>query len=200
VNIKDKSTHARARIGAYALDRTNDEVRRLVATMEPADLASIANMIRDGLTPAGFGLLKTILSMTLKAPLIGPPVHPGDETYQVEPFTRAELGNYLRKGERLNPHDIKLINRMVSLSVLRQERRPLPAQKMQSRYGGELMVGAGWEYVYILAPRALLALLSQTRRHGEYVAKLSADPSLEPRPEMKSESAIDAVWKLFTGR
>lgn len=180
MNDRDKSTRARARIGAYVLNRTDSEVARLLVNLEPADFDGFAGMVRKELTPAGFELLKTILRLTLQTPVFGPGVPGMDDSYHVRPFTRGDLGDYLRKGERLNPHDIKLVNDLVKLTVLREERRPLPAKRMVGRYGDELMYGAGWEYVYIIAPIAALSLLWSTTRHHDYIAKLRSDPSLEP--------------------
>jgi hypothetical protein len=192
VKNKDKSTRARARIGAYALNRTDSEVARLVRTLEPDDFEGFAGMVRRELTPAGLELLKTILRMTVQTPVFGPGQAGVDEGYQVRPFTRSDLGDYLRKGERLNPHDIKLVDHMVKLTVLRQERQALPAQRMVGRSGDELMVGAGWEYVYVIAPIAALSLLYATSRHRAYVASLRSDQTLEAQP--------DSAWKRWIGR
>lgn len=192
MNDTDKTTRARARIGGYALNRTNPEVTRLLLGHEFVDFERFANKLRQELSPAGFDLLKTILRMTLKTPIFGPGQ---DDSYHVEVFTRSELGNELRKGERLNPHDIKLVNQMVKLGVLRQDHKPLPAQRIKSRYGDELMLGAGWEYVYVIPPMAALALLYATNRHRAYVVSLRADPTLERKMPADSES-----WKRWIGR
>ena len=199
MNDSDKSTRARARVGTYVLDRTNPEVTRLLRSLTTDDYAYISRRAKEALTPAGFELLKTILRMTMQTPSLGPGMVVGTDGYRVQPFTRSQLGNYLRKGARLNPHDIKSVNQMVKLGLLRQERAPLPARRIPGHDGGELMVGAGWEYVYIVPPQAALSLLWASNRHHGYITELHADPSLDlSMPD--DPGGLKGFWKTLTGR
>jgi hypothetical protein len=195
VNASDKSTRARARIGAYALNRTNPQVAQLLRSLTVEDFEGFTKVVRQELTPAGFELLKTILRMSIKTPVFGPGKPGQDEDYQVKPFTRSDLGDYLRKGERLNPHDIKLVNHMVKLSLLREVRQSLPVRRIRSPYGDELQQGAGWEYVYVIPPVAALSLLYATKRHQAYILGLQTDQTLDYKMPADSDS-----WKRWLRR
>lgn len=175
MNDKRKSTRARAPVGEYALSRDNPEVRQILASLNDSDLEHYKLRALE-LTPAGQTLLKTILRMTIKRPLGGWV----DQPYIVRSFTRAELGNELRSGAPLNPHDIKLLRDMVRLSIIQEDRRALPAKRLVGVTGDELMLGAGWEYVYVVRPLAALAYLYASKNHRAFVEKLRAEQPYTP--------------------
>jgi hypothetical protein len=176
VNLKEKSTRARARaLDTYELSATSPEVRKLAHSLEESDFAHFTKAARK-LTPGGQRLLKSIMQMTMKR------VSFGNEKLTVRPFTRAELGSFLTKGAPLCPHDIKLLGDMVKAGIVDVDREVLPAKRFTGVSGDELMKGAGWQYVYRLRPLAVLALLRANAKYRQDIDKMLKEPADERLP------------------
>lgn len=165
MNVSDKSTRARTRIGTYELSQRDSELRKLARQLDESDLQHFVK-VAGKLTPAGHKLLASIIRMTISRDV-------ATGVIQVRPFTRAELGHYLKAGAQLCPHDVKLLNDMVNASIVQEERQPLEGKRFIGASGDELMKGAGWQYVYILRRIAALALLRESpKRRAEIEAML----------------------------
>lgn len=169
MNDKRNSTRAHARIDTYELSERDEECRRLIRSFTNSDLKYFQAQARK-LTPGGKRLLHTVCSMTIKS-------RTSDvlsKVFVVRPFTRAELGNELRRGSPLNPHDIKLLRSMIQLHLLREDRQALPAKRMVGVSGDELVLGAGWQFVYIIRPQAALSILYAIPKQRPHIEKLMA--------------------------